>query len=142
MTNTSHNLIYHQMGNILKEQRDKNVIEVYESLIKCKTFNLSVLSKATVINALSKYPAHRFYITPKMAERYIYAAKKGIYPKAIHRKRMVIDLVRIYDTMIYSKRKRKYEIFEDIVESPAKEFYVGTQTIRNIIYKRIWTIKH
>lgn len=90
-----------------------------------------------VVRMLSKQPAPQFYISPKKAEQYVHSYYRGEFlVKSSLARAMVRDLVDNYERIIAERNGKKMcEIWEMVVESPAKSFYLKESTIRHIIYE-------
>ena len=90
-----------------------------------------------VVKVLAKSPAPRFYLSPKMAEQYVLNFKRGkflVKSKIGHA--MIRDLAENYDRIkeLYPYKK-SFEIWQLVVDSPAKSFYLKEKTIRYIVYE-------
>lgn len=106
--------------------------EIQKSGINSKYYDWKV-----VVKLIAKMPAPRFYITPKMAEQYVLNYYRGIYKvKSMLGKEMIKDLVENYERLKQEDPyKQAWEIWQDLVECPAKSFYLREKTIKYIIYE-------
>jgi len=124
------------MRNNNKFQRNKDLLAVYDSLITNGNINKKYIKRGSIIDVLYESPAPRFYICPRMAERYVNAYLRGKLT-CISRERlaMVEDLVENYKRI---RKRRKNEqlcfVWQMVINSPAKGFYLSRQTIMEIIY--------
>lgn len=126
------------MINNLKYLRDKDMIDVYNQILK-SGINVTMLTREKVARMVSSSEAPRFYITPKMAERYVYGYLRGENPvQSSTRQRMICNLVEVYHHIMRSgKYRTKVEVWNAVVRHPAKEFYAGHKTVINLIYTKI-----
>lgn len=124
------------MKNKLQHTRNKEIEKVYRNIMSSRV-NMDYVNTESVLKLVCDHPAPRFYITPKMAERYVLGYKKQD-PAILNSRRlpMILDLVEAYDR-ITSRRKRqmRFVVWESVVESEAKSFYVTPRRVRDIIFK-------
>ena len=125
-----------KMANSLQQQRNKEIGRLYNSIVSSSSINMALLDRDAIFDVLMSYPAPRFYITPKMAERYILGFKRQLPAILNSRKlQMIEDLVATYESI---KAKRKHSsnemIWRYVVESPAKSFYISRKRAEEIIF--------
>jgi hypothetical protein len=85
-----------------------------------------------------KTEAPRFYTTFYRARRFVSMLDRGLYLPLMNenKKRMYEELLR----RLKEKRGNKkgcYKLLEEIIASPAPEFYMDAETFRNVFYKTI-----
>lgn len=92
-----------------------------------------------VVKLLATSPAPKFYISPKMAEQYVLNFNRGKFlVKSSIGRAMIRDLAENYERIKSQyPYKKAFEIWELVVDSPAKSFYLKEKTIRCIIYEYI-----
>ena len=125
------------MRNSLQDKRNKELEKIYQNIISSSHVNISHMSTETILNMVANHPAPRFYITPKMAERYVLGFKRQD-PAILNSRKlpMILDLVEVYDRIVArKKRDLRFVIWECVVQSAAKSFYVTPRRIREIIFK-------
>ena len=128
--------IFAEMKNNLKKIRDRDVEAKYKKLIQCKGMNIPGMKRESIARFIATSEAERFYITEKMAERYVYGFYKKTLKLSAIKMRMVENLVEIYEKITSEDMKmQKLDVWTKLVNSRAKEFYVGTQTIKNILFR-------
>jgi len=98
--------------------------------------NSDYYSWQVICRLLYKQPAPRFYITPKKAEQYVYSMYHGnVKRKKFETLEMIRDLAENFERIKGEHpEKKKYEIWEEVVNCPAKSFYLKEVTIRHIVY--------
>lgn len=118
------------------KQRDAELRKRFDEL-RNSGVNSKYYNWKDIVRLLAKMPAPRFYISPKMAEQYVFNFKRGTFLlKSNEGKAMIRDLVENYDRIkMESPNKLAYEIWDELVDSPAKSFYLKEKTIRYIIYE-------
>jgi hypothetical protein len=97
---------------------------------------MSLVARDTLIELIMEQSAPRFYITPKMAERYVIGFKQQS-PHILNSRKidMIKDLVSAYETAKNRhKRSSMMMIWRYTVESPAKSFYVTKRVLKEIIF--------
>lgn len=94
------------------------------------------MSRQVAVEYIMQQPAERFYITPKMAERYILGYLRGDKHIISSRKiEMIEDLVGVYKQILPTYRDAKrVNIWEAVVTSPAKCFYITPQLAKEIVF--------
>lgn len=85
-----------------------------------------------------KMPAPRFYITSENAMRFVSRLDRGLeLPfKNDNKKRMYQEL---YNRLKKKRGDKKgcYTLLEEIITSPAPEFYMDVETFKQVFYKTI-----
>jgi hypothetical protein len=125
------------MTNNLQQLRNKEVEKVYKNIVSSSSANMRYVSRDVVLEIIMQHPAPRFYITPKMAERYVLGYKRQL-PSIINSSKlpMIEDLVSVNDkAVIRYKNQSRTMIWEHVVKSQAKSFYMTKKRIEEIIYK-------
>ncbi len=79
------------------------------------------------------YPAPRFFITEKQAERLIYAFIKHRHPVSPEKQRLQQELHRTYCRLLPKHKGTQQDLFSKVVMSPAPEFFMSAIAIRNAI---------
>lgn len=117
----------------LIQLRDKELRHCYEKILRSCS-NTRLLSRRSILSLLSGMPAPRFFITPYWASLYILRHYKGL--NINRRKRgMIDDLVENYERLrIEYPYATKCDLYEMLVEQPAKSFYMSEQRIKEIIF--------
>lgn len=86
----------------------------------------------------SKMPAPRFYVTFDNARRFVSMLDRGLeLPfKNDNKKRMYQEL---YNRLKKKRGDKKgcYTLLEEIITSPAPEFYMDVETFKQVFYKTI-----
>lgn len=124
------------MRNELHNMRNKEVMKIYDNIISSKSVNSKYISRDLVLRLIEQHPAPRFYITPKMAERYVIAYKKQD-PSILESRKlpMIKDLAEVYDKLIkFRKVSLKTRVWSLVVQSEAKSFYLTQRRIQDIIF--------
>lgn len=85
-----------------------------------------------------KMPAPRFYVTFYLARRFVSMLDRGLdlHLKNENKKRMYQEL----HSRLKNKRGDKkgcYKLLEEIIASPAPEFYMDAETFKQVFYKTI-----
>lgn len=124
------------MKHTCKPQMYADIRDAYDKIMSCGGVNKAYLPRKVIINVLMESPAPRFYISAKLAERYVkwyYAGDPG----ALRNRKlaMIKDLVDVYER----KRKQRpytpvYLLWQEVVDSPAKSFYATPQLLTDIVY--------
>ena len=125
------------MKNIsLIQNRNEALVNLYMSLMSSKSINRNLLDRYIAIDYIIQQPAERFYITPKMAERYVLGYLRGDKRVLCSRKRaMIEDLVSVYRRIVNSRDgSKKVDIWEEVVSSPAKSYYITARRAKEIVF--------
>ena len=125
------------MVNLLKHMRDEDLRAAWDRLRR-SGINLGMMPRRDVVALIARSPAPRFYITEKMAERYVCARLRGERMASTEAKRrMEDDLVAAYLRVTEADpTKPRWMVWLEVVNSPAPEFYAGRQTIENALFRR------
>lgn len=124
------------MSNVIKQQRNEEIIKLYKNIISRSSINMGYLHRDAIFDVLMEQPAPRFYITPERAALLVIRYKKQL-PSVINSPNvaMIEDLVATYDRI---KAKRKYSsmemIWDYVVNSPAKSFYLSKRRFKEVIF--------
>lgn len=120
----------------LIKQRDQQLRKVYSTLYLSSSANSRLISRDLLLDLMMEQPAPRFYITPKMAERYVLGFKKQSSAILSSRKlEMIKDLVSAYErARTRHKGVAKGMLWKYTVESPAKSFYMTKQRLEEVIF--------
>lgn len=120
----------------LIDARNKAIREAYLRLVKSSSLNRGLLKRHIAIAYLMEQPAERFYITPKMAERYVLGYLRGDKHVLCARKRaMIEDLVCVYRGIVNRRDGAKQaDIWEEVVSSPAKSYYMTERRLREVAF--------
>lgn len=124
------------MTESLLNQRNKEIEKIYKSIISSSSINLDLIERSDLLDLILEHPAPRFYITPKMAERYVLGYKKQLDRVIQSRKiNMIEDLVSVYNREVSRRKNSSREmIWHYVVTSPAKSFYVSKKRLEEIIF--------
>ena len=108
----------------------------YDELLKSDGINRDYITRDVIVTLLSQSPAPQFYISPKMAERYITAYFRNELPVMRSAKQqMISDMVQVFKEVrgeFYNKPM--VDIWNMVVEHPAPSFYMSKSRIKEIIY--------
>lgn len=97
--------------------------------------------QADIFHYLASAPAPRFYITPRAAHTQCIKLADGSPPS--RRVEMYIELLRRYNARREGGDTRSAtSIFTELVNEPAPSFYLGADTIRDIILHHISYERH
>lgn len=122
------------MENKLFLERAYDVKLAYKKLDNIGV-NKQLMHLESIVDLLMEQEAPRFYITPKMAERYILGFKRQD-PAILSSRRidMIKDLVEVYDK-VCARYKRVYrtQLWDYVVNSRAKSFYISRRKFKEII---------
>lgn len=124
------------MSKSLQQQRNIEIVKAYKRIISSSSVNMAYLHRDAVFDLLAQQPAPRFYITSEVAAKYVLGYKRQL-PSILNSSKleMIEDLVAIYDKI---KAKRKYSpmemIWEYVVNSPAKSFYMSKRRYKEVIF--------
>lgn len=119
----------------LTKQRDADLRNLYTQVIKKSGVNPMYLPRETILDALSEHTAPRFYIEPFQARHYVtlYYSKRTIHKSPI-KQAMIRNLVEVFETIRPQHMNLPMaEIWQMVVEHPAKSFYLSRQRIKEII---------
>lgn len=118
--------------------RDKELRKRFNDMLT-SGININYYNWSLVAEMLANQPAPRFYISPKVASQYVFAYYHGTYKlKSEIGRRMIVDLVETYERIkSLGECRYNYEVWNKVVESPAKSFYLKPNTIERIIYEYI-----
>lgn len=124
------------MNTSLLQQRDKQLKKIYSTIISSSSVNMRMVSRDDLLGLVMDHSAPRFYITPKMAERYVLGFKRQSESVLNSRKLdMIKDLVDAYErAKVRHKGASKEMLWRYTVESPAKSFYITKQRLEEIIF--------
>lgn len=88
------------------------------------------------VSLLAKQPAPCFYISPKIAERYVHSYYRGEpVLKTAKGRALIKDLVENYERLkANNPDDYAYQIWDKLVECPAKSFYLKESVIKHIVY--------
>lgn len=86
-----------------------------------------------------KMEAPRFYVTFDNARRFVSMLDRGLeLPlKNENKKKMYEELYRRLKKKRGDKKKKCYQLLEEIIASPAPEFYMDAETFKQVSYKTI-----
>ena len=120
----------------LIKARNKTIRDAYMRFVNSSSLNRGLLNRHIAISYLMEKPAERFYITPKMAERYVLGYLRGDKQVLCARKRaMIEDLVCVYRGIVNRRDGAKQaDIWEELVESPAKSNYLTERRKREELF--------
>lgn len=117
-------------------RRNRDLQDAYRRFIRLGSVNMRYIRRQYLIRHLINQPAPRFYICPKVAERYVLGYLKG-RRKTLHSSKieMIEDLVGVYRSIVSSgEALRQYEVWERVVESPARKFYITPERAEEILF--------
>lgn len=116
------------------KQRNKDITMAYERIVKAGAYIRNV-SRSTIISLIQEQSAPRFYIAPHTAKLYLLNIHQ---PGTRYRqKKHMIDDLRenFYRLKQQNPGKPKEWLYENVVEMPAKSFYVSAHRIEEIIFQ-------
>ena len=122
--------------NTLTDQRDRDLKNLHTSVIKNSGVNPMYLTREFIVSTLASQPAPRFYIKAQQAESYVVGYYKQVsYVKSELKRSMILDLVRVFEKIRSDNiHLPMADIWQLVVEHPAKSFYLSNQRIKEIIY--------
>lgn len=117
-------------------QRNRDLQKAYTDFLQTHSVNKYYIRRSFVMDRIVNSPAPRFYIGTKTAERYVLGYLNGSRKIMHHRKlEMIEDLVRTYRAVLSSGEcAHRYEIWERVVQSPARKFYITPARAEEIIF--------
>lgn len=122
--------------NTLTDQRDRDLKNLHTSVIKNSGVNPMYLTREFIVSTLASQPAPRFYIKAQQAESYVVGYYKQVsYVKSELKRSMILDLVQVFEQIRSDNiHLPMADIWQLVVEHPAKSFYLSNQRIKEIIY--------
>lgn len=122
------------MENSLAKEKALDVKLAYKRLCNSGV-NKQLMRLDSIVDLLMEQEAPRFYITEKMAERYVLGFKRQS-PEVLSSRRldMIKDLVSAYDRA-KERYKNAYmkQIWTYTVNSRAKSFYISRRKMKEIL---------
>ena len=120
----------------LTEQRDNDLRNLHAIVIKNSGVNPMYLSRETIVQTIASHSAPRFYICARLAQSYVIGYYKNRESVKYDRKKaMILDLVRVFEEIRSENiHLPMSDIWQMVVEHPAKSFYLTNQRILEIIY--------
>lgn len=120
----------------LRMERDKELKKRFDYVIQESGVNPRYMMRDDIANILQSMPAPRFYIDWKIAQNNVNLYYKGkMKHKSELKQKMVLDLVEVFEEVRSAHMNYPMtEIWNMVVEHPAKSFYLSKQRIIEIIY--------
>lgn len=120
----------------LRIERDKELKKRFDYVIQESGVNPRYLMRDDIATTLQSMPAPRFYIDWKIAQNNVNLYYKGkMKHKSELKQKMVLDLVEVFEEVRSAHMNYPMtEIWNMVVEHPAKSFYLSKQRIIEIIY--------
>jgi len=127
---------YQPVKNLLLLERDRELRRIYKTIVSESGVNRKYLTREFIVSQLMKCSAPRFYISGHVACCAVTSYYKG---KPTHQKKlkqaMVLDLVQVFEEVREAHLDAPMgEIWEMVVEHPAKSFYISPARILEIIF--------
>lgn len=120
----------------LTEERDHDLRKLHADVIKNSGVNPMYLSRETIVQTIASHSAPRFYICARQAQSYVigyYKNRESV--KYDNKKAMILDLVRVFEEIRSENiHLPMSDIWQMVIEHPAKSFYLTNQRILEIIY--------
>ena len=115
--------------------RDRELRKRFRDVLN-SGINADYYDCADVIRMIANQPAPRFYIAPRVAQRYVLKFYRGIYERDTPMgRKMIHDLVENYERITANAvRKTRADIWEELVMCPAKSFYIKESIVKLIVY--------
>ena len=127
--------------NTCIEERNEALRQTYNKVVSANGVNKMFLNKAALIRIVVEQPAPKFYCTPEWAQRYIaaYYSKRSQWMlkngRGKLRRDMILDLVEQYEKLQAANPDApKKWLYDNVVEQPAKSFYVSARRAAEIIF--------
>lgn len=127
----------------ITQERNKAIRSRFDAIMRCTCVNQKYVNRQTILDLMMESPAPRFYIDAKQAERYVIAYYKckdvSSFRKSHDRQEMMKDLVDAFEKIRPEHMDMKMvDIWEMVVNSPAKSFYISRRTMKRIVFNYIY----
>lgn len=122
--------------NTISAERNKELRKRFNELLSASGVNMMYFHRDTIVDMLYNESAPRFYISAKIAERYVLNYKRGVFlSEDPITRRKITDLAETFDRICAENphMKRK-DVWNEVVWSPAKSFYLSKKRIKWIVY--------
>lgn len=122
--------------NLLLLERDEELRKIHKRIVSESGLNKKYLTRDFIVAQIEKCAAPRFYISEHVACLLVTAHYNGRVTHQTKRKRqMVEDLVEVFEKVRDANLNAPMgEIWEMVVEHPAKSFYLSQARIIEIIF--------
>lgn len=120
----------------LTSQRDAYLRNLHTHVIRNSGINPLYLSRDTILDTICSSPAPRFYINAKQAQHYVTSYYRGVkLHRSAHKMAMIKDLVAVFEEIRPENMHLPMrEIWQMVVEHPAKSFYLTRQRVKETIF--------
>lgn len=123
--------------HLLLKERDDEIRKIHKRIVNESGINKKYLTREFIIQQIQKSAAPRFYLEPKRAMEYVNSYKRGeLRHSRKHKQAMVLDLAEVFEEVRAAHLNDQMgEIWQMVVEHPAKSFYLSPSRIIEIIYE-------
>ena len=118
-------------------ERDQELRKIHKHIVSESGVNKKYLTRAFIVEQIQKCSAPRFYISEDIARRLVTAHYNGkIIRRTQLKQMMTANLVEVFEKVRDANLNAPMEeIWQMVVEHPAKSFYLSPARIIEIIYQ-------